>query len=58
MINFIVGNWSNRVGIDLNLVCGWFGLNGGGNVSYFWFNLFISIFIREDCVGDLVRIFL
>jgi len=54
-VNSTVGNRSNRAGIDLNLVRGRFGLNGGGNVSYSWPNPSTSTFLREDRIGGQVR---
>lgn len=54
-VNSTIGNRSNRAGIDLNLVRGRFGLNGGGNVNYSWPNPSFSSFSRIDRVGEQVR---
>lgn len=54
-VNSTVGNRSNRAGVDLNLVKGRFGLNGGGNLSMSWPNPSTNTFFREDRVGGLVR---
>ena len=54
-VNSTVGNRSNRAGLDLNLVKGRFGLNGGGNVSASWPNPSYNTFFREDRIGNQVR---
>ncbi len=54
-VNSTIGNRTNRAGIDLNLVRGRFGLNGGGNVSYSWPNPSFSSFSRVDRVGEQTR---
>lgn len=54
-VNSTIGNRTNRGGVDLNLVRGRFGLNGGGNLSYSWPNPSFNTFFREDRVGDQIR---
>ncbi|MDF1699495.1 MAG: TonB-dependent receptor, partial [Saprospiraceae bacterium] len=55
-VNTTIGNRSNRSGLNLNLVKGRFGLNGGGNVSYSWPNPANNSFYREDYIGNEVRV--
>ncbi|MEZ5042002.1 MAG: TonB-dependent receptor [Saprospiraceae bacterium] len=54
-VNTSVGTRSNRSGLNVNLVKGRFGLNGGGNVSYSWPNPSYNSFFREDYIGQQVR---
>lgn len=54
-VNSTLGTRSNRAGLDLNLVKGRFGLNGGGNMFYSWPTPSFNSFFREDYIGDQVR---
>jgi len=53
--NSTVGTRSNRAGLNLNLVKGRFGFNGGGNVYYSWPNPSYSSFYREDYAAGQIR---
>lgn len=54
-VNSTTGTRNNRAGLNLNLVKGRFGLNGGGNMFYSWPNPTYNSFYREDYVGAEVR---
>ena len=54
-VNSTIGTRSNRAGLNLNLVKGRFGFNGGGGLFYSNPRESFNNFYREDYIGEQVR---